>query len=217
MNVDLHRAVEKGSIKDVEKHINEGADVNAIDEYDWTPLAYAAHKGYKKIAELLISKGADVEAKDGEGGTVLHIVAGAALATKGHTEIVELLINKGVDVNAKKEGDEYEYENENGEYVSLREYGYTRPLHCAAEAGNEKITELLISNGADVNIKDENGTTALHIATNNRDKKIIELLISNGADVNAKNDSDGWTPLHMAMEYNLPKVAKLLKQHGGIE
>jgi ankyrin repeat protein len=217
--MELHREVEKGKIKEVIKLIEEGADVNAKDDRDWRPLDHAAYKGHDKIAELLISQGANVNAHETERGTALHKAAEAPFTSKRHTAIVELLINKGADANAKiiKE-DENEYESEDGEVITMSpEYGYTRPLHRVMESGNIQIAELLISNGADVNLKDENGHTALHIAAEGQDVKMIELLVSKGADINAKNGNDGWTPLHLAIEYNKPKSVKILKKLGGQE
>lgn len=64
----LTRAVERGDIKEMERLIAAGADVNAKEGIDsWTPLHYAADAGNKEAAELLISKGADVDAR-GYGG-----------------------------------------------------------------------------------------------------------------------------------------------------
>ena len=49
----------------------EGADVNAKDKYEWTPLHRAASEGHRDIVELLIAKGADVNAKDWDDETPL--------------------------------------------------------------------------------------------------------------------------------------------------
>ncbi len=67
--------IEKASVSDVKKAIEEGADVNAKDVFDWTPLMCASH--YNKnpeVAKLLIEAGADVNAKDMYGYTPLIYV-----------------------------------------------------------------------------------------------------------------------------------------------
>jgi len=74
----------------------DGADVNAKNKYEQTPLHFAAYKGRKEIAKLLIAAGADENAKDVNGWTPLHRAAEA-----GHKEIAALLIAKGADVNAQ--------------------------------------------------------------------------------------------------------------------
>jgi len=218
MNVELHRAARNKKIKEVQRLLDQGADVNARDDRGWTPLSHAAYYGYLKIVELLVSKGADVKAHEPEFGTVLHKVTKSGYQeNKKFLKIAELLIEKGADVNAKIKKDEDEYEDENGEPVVLDEKsGYTRPLHHAAGRAKIKIAKLLISKGADVTVKDEYGQTALHRATGNQDEEMINLLVSNGADVNAKNER-GCTPLHAAIEANRKYAAKVLKKLGGVE
>jgi ankyrin repeat protein len=55
--------------------IKEGADVNAVDEDEDTPLHLAAHRGQVEIAKVLIQNGADVNAVDGDKRTALQIAA----------------------------------------------------------------------------------------------------------------------------------------------
>ena len=45
--------------------IAKGADVNAKDEFGYTPLHHAAWNGRTEIDEMLIADGADVNAMDG--------------------------------------------------------------------------------------------------------------------------------------------------------
>ena len=53
--------------KVAERLINEGADVNAQDNYGITPLRSAAHADSADLVKLLIAHGGDVNAKDNEG------------------------------------------------------------------------------------------------------------------------------------------------------
>ena len=57
---------------DFESLIANGADVNATDKYNQTPLHLASEKGHLEMAQLLIANGAEVNATDFEGVTPLH-------------------------------------------------------------------------------------------------------------------------------------------------
>jgi cytohesin len=85
----LDRAVIAGFKDIVELLIAKGANVNAKDNWDWTPLHSAVY-GHKDIVELLIAKGANVNARNGGGRTPLWYAQ-----DEGHTEIVELLRKHG--------------------------------------------------------------------------------------------------------------------------
>jgi ankyrin repeat protein len=85
----LDRAVVAGFRDIVELLIAKGANVNAKDNWDWTPLHSAVY-GHKDIVEILIAKGANVNARDGGGRTPLWYAQ-----EEGHNEIVELLRKHG--------------------------------------------------------------------------------------------------------------------------
>jgi ankyrin repeat protein len=89
-------AARKGDMKEIERLIAAGADVNMKGPGNRTALHYVAAWGRKEDAELLISKGADVNAKDGNGQTPLHNAA-----YSGRKGAVEPLISKGADLYAK--------------------------------------------------------------------------------------------------------------------
>jgi ankyrin repeat protein len=79
----LHDMAFTGDAAKARLLLDHGAEINAIDdEYQSTPLGYAAHWGQREIVALLLDHGADPHA------------AGAAWATprawarkKGHREI----------------------------------------------------------------------------------------------------------------------------------
>jgi ankyrin repeat protein len=76
--------------------INAGANVNALGQWQQTPLHYAAMADDADIARLLIEKGADVNALDKGQHTPLHWAA-----IRGHINVARLLIENGADVNAR--------------------------------------------------------------------------------------------------------------------
>jgi ankyrin repeat protein len=92
-------------------------------------------------------------------------------------------------------------------------------LHSAANEGYKEIVELLVIYGADVNVF-VMGMTPLHYAAGGEGqhyKDIVELLITNGADVNAKEEKYSFvgTPVDWAIRLKEPKIADLLRKHGG--
>ena len=112
-SVDIHEAAAKGQIEAVKQYLAAGADVNAKDKWEETPLHLARTK---EIVELLIAKGADVNAKDKYGRTPLHYAV--------DREIAELLIANGANVNAKDGDGETPLDLTNTEIADLlREHG----------------------------------------------------------------------------------------------
>ena len=87
-------AVKAGDIVAVRRLLERGANVNARDNSQETPLHHAASRGNTEVAALLIEKGADVNARDMNHKTPLHWAA-----SQGNTEVAALLIEKGADIN----------------------------------------------------------------------------------------------------------------------
>ena len=86
----LWEAAMNGNIKAVKQHLAAGTDVNAKNDWGWTPLHEAAFEGRKEIAELLLANGADVNAKSAIGATPLDWVE-----KEQHKETADLLRKHG--------------------------------------------------------------------------------------------------------------------------
>ena len=95
-NRDLIGAAGEGRLEEVQRLINEGADVNAKLKDGYTALMGASWAGNLEVMKILIEKRVDVNAKNTNGLTALMF----ASAT-GNLEVVKLLLEKGADVNAK--------------------------------------------------------------------------------------------------------------------
>ncbi|KAL2114846.1 hypothetical protein VTJ04DRAFT_10509 [Mycothermus thermophilus] len=85
------------------------------------------------------------------------------------------------------------------------------PIDLALYYDREDIVRALIEKGAQLNAPDGHGCKALYKAIRKSKAQIAELLISNGADFLAPEDApDAFTPLHLAAQYGLESVVKLL-------
>lgn len=74
-----------------------GADVNATDNNEWTPLHLAAQNGHVEAVYFLGEElGADVNAKDRNERTPLHLAA-----KYGHRETVTLLQDLGTEIGSQ--------------------------------------------------------------------------------------------------------------------
>lgn len=84
-----------GRQKNVEQLIKNGADVNEIDDYGFTPLVEAAIANQTSIASLLITAGAKVNKPDLVGSTALH------WATENYNlPLCKMLLEHGANPNA---------------------------------------------------------------------------------------------------------------------
>ena len=66
--------------------LSHGADINAVTNWEATPLHMAAFHGNAKAATLLIERGARLDGKDGHGQTPLGVAE-----ARGHVECAECL------------------------------------------------------------------------------------------------------------------------------
>jgi ankyrin repeat protein len=112
----LHIAAAEGRVDVAELLVKHGADVNARNNNNSTPLHLAANAG---VAELLIRHGAEVNVRDKDGFTPLHWAA-----DKGHLDVARLLLEMGADPNI------IDKENKT-------------PLDIAREKGHENVARVI--------------------------------------------------------------------------
>jgi ankyrin repeat protein len=165
-NTPLQYAAAFGSVEAMRILLDRGADVNARNGFDATPLIWAA--SYPAKARLLIERGADVNAKSRQLRTPLMVAA----ACDGCSDIVKLLLAKGADPNAAAA---------NG----------ATALGLAAQKGEPESVRLLLAAGADPNAATQGGITPLHGSAENCDTESARLLLAKGAKVDVANTSSG--------------------------
>ncbi|MCX6773470.1 MAG: ankyrin repeat domain-containing protein, partial [Candidatus Micrarchaeota archaeon] len=98
LNKMILDASKYGKTKRVERLLKAGANIEAKDNDNWTPLMIAAMNGHTQTCALLLEHNASIDAKENDGRTALIIAA-----NNGRTQTCALLIGKGADVNAKAE------------------------------------------------------------------------------------------------------------------
>jgi ankyrin repeat protein len=199
-NKDLFKAIGMNNLNGVKKALSRGADIEAKEWRNCTPLLRACGLGRINIVKFLIDKGANVFEKNTLGQTTLMLATedvskfsknfycsnlrNGAKCSLSNTvfasdldrfKIVNILINKGVDINA----------------IAID--GSTALMSAVF---NEKMVVFLIENGADVNAITDNGTTALTIASSHGRFDTVKKLVDNGADIYHKT-KDGCTALNI--------------------
>ena len=167
--------------------IDSGADVNARDLINSTPLLWASGFGKPETVAFLISKGADVKATDDNGWTPLIWAAGL-----GQPMTVDILVKANADLT-----------------VADKQTGDT-PLLRGARTGKPESLKILVDAGADVKVTNKAGQTALHLAAASGSADKVALLLAAKADANAI-DQKGWAPIDYAMNRTTGDKTKLLE------
>jgi len=120
----LHAAVAAGRRDEVVLLLENGADVDAEDQWGAQPLHRAAQRGSSDFCNLLLSFGAQIDALDGHGQQPLHYAA-----REGHDEVATLLLRWGAPVD-------------------MRNAMGATPLQRAAHGGHVEVVGTLLSHGA---------------------------------------------------------------------
>lgn len=143
----LFEAVQEGDITNVQALLANGANVNATNNLQQTPLfaCFLFRSDRKSIEEMLIAKGADVSAKDDSGMTPLFYAAQLGLT------------NPPDAVNPPDVKSEIEYLITHGANINARDDDGGTPLFMASD---DDMANFLIAQGADATVKNSGGMTA---------------------------------------------------------
>ena len=189
----LHRACEGGHVDVARKLVTEhGADVNARDNYDATPLNLAARfSGKMELINMLVKEcGCSPHTKGLAGRTPLH-----QACEGGHVDVARKLVTEyGADVNARDNND-------------------NTPLTLAAYFGKIEVIRMLITDfHVNLETKGKLGGTALHQVSFSGKEDVARMLVSElGADVNAR-DNNNDTPLDVATSKGFSAIVDILSQ-----
>ena len=227
----LHYAAAYGSAEAVRLLLAAGANVNARNDFEATPLMWAATDAEK--VRLLVSGGADVNAKSKMGRTAVWLAA----ANDGSSAIVKFLLDSGAKLDrtellpaaAANDMGTMRLLLERGANVNAKDPAGMTPLLFAAMNGNTRLVELLLARGADVNAvssaeahgRVKNGAisigslTPLLVASAYGPVELVKVLLDAGAKPTAQ-DIRKMTPLHLAVstDHADPRIVRLLLNRG---
>lgn len=126
--MSISQEILEGTYEGVEKLLSEGAPINILDEYGFTPLIHATATNRLDLVELLLKHNARVDLIDISGSNALHWAV-----DNDNIPICKLLLDFGADPNAY---------TGNGQptlfYPVLRK--------------NRELTNLLVNKGGNINV-----------------------------------------------------------------
>jgi ankyrin repeat protein len=217
----LHAAVRWDAIKSAETLINMGLDVNNHALNGKTPLHDSIRWWMPETGKLLLKYGANYEIRDGEGNTAFME---AVLA--GNPVMMEHLADLGADINTRNfkgdtalhisaEMDRIDISNQLlvwGVSIHARNARDRTPFQNALHSSPALVRSFLTRDR--LNSSDDFGSSPLHIAVQeNASLSLIEMILDLGARQGSV-DSEGRTPLRLAVDLAHLDIARLLAASG---
>jgi ankyrin repeat protein len=189
----LIEAAAAGSLTEVERLLEAGASVDAVDGTGRTALIAAAYGNHLEVAEALIDAGADVNVQDATQQSAFLI---ATSEVGDDPRLLELTLAHGADVNAK---DSY---NGTG-------------LITAADRGYVKIVRRLLETEIDVDHVNRLGWTALLEAVilgrgDAVHTEVVRILVVEGKVDTSIADGNGKTALDLVRENGYDEMVAIL-------
>ncbi|KFM57169.1 Protein phosphatase 1 regulatory inhibitor subunit 16B, partial [Stegodyphus mimosarum] len=211
----LHQCCIDDSEEMMKLLIEFGANVNAKDSEQWTPLHAAATCGHIHIVKYLIAKGADLLAVNADGNmpydicdddTTLDYIENE-MAKKG---ITQEMIDQTRAATEVKMLNDLKYLVSQGEGVDYTDDNGASPLHIAAANGYLSVIEFLLDHHVSVDVCDDDQWQPIHAAACWGHPDAIEMLVQAGADINAKT-KNGETPYDISEDIEVRERIMQLK------
>ena len=175
--------------------IQAGADINAQNNNNDTPLNFAALNNRPLVAKALLAAKADSTLANNDGLSPLMIAV-----YQGHLELVRLLVTNKATLNQKHKD------------------GWTA-LHFTANSSNKggdavqaDMAQLLIKAGAMVDSLDHLLASPLQWAARNNCPQLVQVLLKNKASVTLKNKFDR-TAEDAARDAGHWNIVAILREH----
>jgi ankyrin repeat protein len=219
-NTVLHAAVRWNSVRAAETLVYLGLDIDSHTLNGKTALHDSIRLGRTDIETLLLNSGANIEARDAEGNT--PFVEAVMVAD---TQAMKRLAALGADCNTRNFfGDTPLHLNVAMERSDIAELllGWGASIHARNSAGRTPfqnalaVSPQLVRNilVRDNTRTDDYGSSALHIAVQERASlDMLRTILVLGGRVSAL-DSEGRTPIRLAVDTNQWDTAKLLADSG---
>ncbi|KAH9503412.1 hypothetical protein Btru_072944 [Bulinus truncatus] len=151
----LMHACIAGNVQIVKILLNQWADINVTDKWDYSPLMLAAQFKRDRVVSTLLQWGAEVNQPSNFDGKNALLLATECK----NCDIVNTLLGYGADVN----------------YIKPIHRRGTTALMIAASLGYRDIVETLIDFGADVDMKDLDDQTAISLCSTPDILKILTM------------------------------------------
>jgi ankyrin repeat domain-containing protein 17 len=221
----LHMAAESGADDNCRLLVSRDRRALAVKCLKgYTPLMAAVPPGHCRTVKLLHELGSDIAAVDPQGHSALHLAA-----AWDHLPLITYLLNCGVNVDVPTtEGCSPLFSAASHSSLAamqlLIERGADMRLGCkvngktamfiAAEAGQVRALQFLVSLGPDCDAVDFNGTSPLMSASVTGKVAAVEYLLSQGADINRLNIERCDALRHAATHSRCPELVELLLANG---
>ena len=143
--------------------LDHGADADARNALNHTPLHFAMFNTHFEAIQVLLHHGVDIDLQNILGETPLYsFLKRASLSSEEMVDRVRWLLEHGTDTN-------------------IPDFDHSTALHLASSSGWAEVVQLLLSYGAKVDEKDQQGRTPFQLATSNGHNATAKLLLEYGA------------------------------------
>jgi ankyrin repeat protein len=200
VSTPLHVAARRGRPEMVSALLSAcDADPDVRDTFQQTPLHTTSSS---ECAQFLLTFNANPDALDQQNWAPLHVAA-----KWGNLEVMAVLLQHA--------------------NINLKDSKGRTALHLASQNAQESAVSALVDAGADIHARNKRQEAPLHSVSNTwqtderapkpcgpyERQRCAEILLKARADPDAAN-CDGECPLHFAVKYVHPEVAKVLLEYG---